>query len=164
MRRGKICLVLVLAMLFNIGAAAAAGMDVTILPEPGDPHVSPDGTILVPVGADAFDSVGLAVSFSGFATGDPYVINILDKNDVSVYPAGGTLPTGNDIIPLHWVVPNDKSQTYTLIATGVGGTELRTKFLTSMAPIAPAPELSTVALMSAGMIGLFGLVRIQRRD
>jgi hypothetical protein len=32
------------------------------------------------------------------------------------------------------------------------------------AGVIPAPELSTVALMSAGMIGLFGLVRVQRKD
>ncbi|VVB94650.1 Uncharacterised protein [uncultured archaeon] len=32
------------------------------------------------------------------------------------------------------------------------------------AGVIPAPELSTVALMSAGMIGLFGLVRVQKRD
>jgi hypothetical protein len=32
------------------------------------------------------------------------------------------------------------------------------------AGVIPAPELSTVALMSAGMIGMFGLVRVQRRN
>ena len=163
MGKGKICLILVLAMLFNVGAAAAAGLDVTILPESGT-HVAPDGTIMVPVGADAYASVGLAIRFGGFAAGDPYAINIVDNNDVPVYPLAGTMSTGNDVIPLHWVVPTDHSKTYTVIATGVGGTELRMKLATSMAPIAPAPELSTVALMSAGMIGLFGLVRIQRKD
>jgi hypothetical protein len=163
MGRGKIVLVLVLAMLFTAGTAAAAGLDVTILPESG-PHVAPDGTIMVPVGADAFNSVGLAVSFGGFAAGNPYTINIVNKNSVPVFTLGGTLPTGNSIIPLHWVVPNDKAQAYTAIATGVNGQTLRMKLATSMAPIAPVPELSTVALMSAGMIGLFGLVRIQRKD
>ncbi len=162
MKRGKLVLVLVLAMLFTAGSAAAGGLDVTILPESG-PHVTSDGTIHVPEGADAYDSVGLAVRFGGFAAGNPYAINIVDKNNVPVYPVAGTLPTGDDIIPLHWVVPNDKSQTYTVIATGVGGTTLRMKLATSMAPIAPAPELSTVALMSAGMIGLLGMVRIQKR-
>ncbi len=32
------------------------------------------------------------------------------------------------------------------------------------AGVIPTPEMSTVALMSAGMIGLFGLVRVQRKD
>lgn len=163
MGRVKTVMVLVLAMLFTAGAAAAGGLEVTILPESG-PHVALDGTVLVPVGADAYDSVGLAVKFGGFASGNPYAINIVDKNNVPAYTLGGTLPTGNDIIPLHWVVPNDKTQTYTVIATGVGGTTLRMKLATSIAPIAPTPELSTAALMSAGMIGLFGLVRIRRRD
>jgi len=163
MGRGKIVLVFVLAMLFTAGAAAAGGLDVTILPESG-PHVSPDGTILVPLGADAFNSVGLAVNFGGFAKGNPYTINIVNKASVPVFTLGGTLPTGNDIIPLHWVVPIDKTQTYTAIATGANGQTLRMKLATSMAPIAPTPELSTVALMSAGMIGLLGLVRSQRRD
>ncbi len=163
MGRRSIVLVLVLAILFTAGAAAAGGLDVTILPESG-PHVASDGTVLVPEGADAYDSVGLAVSFGGFAAGNPYTISIVNKNGVPAYTLGGILPTGNDVIPLHWVVPNDKTQTYTAIATGTNGQTLRLKLATSMAPIAPAPELSTVALVSAGMIGLFGLVRTQRKD
>lgn len=35
---------------------------------------------------------------------------------------------------------------------------------TATAGVVPIPELSTVALMSAGMIGLFGLVRVRRKD
>lgn len=163
MRRGKIVLVLVLAMLFTAGTAAAAGLDVTILPESG-PHVSPDGTINVPEGVDAFNSVGLAVSFGGFALNDPYLISINDQSNNPVYSSGGFLSTGINEIPVHWIVPNDRTKTYTLVATGVGKIALRTKLAMSMAPIAPAPELSTVALMSAGMIGLLGLVRTQRRD
>lgn len=31
-------------------------------------------------------------------------------------------------------------------------------------PISPIPELSTVVLMSAGLLGLFGLARVRRRD
>ncbi|VVB87561.1 Uncharacterised protein [uncultured archaeon] len=158
----RLVMTVVLAMLFMAGTAAA--LDITVLPTSG-PNVKPDGTILVPVGANAFESVGLAAEYNGFVAGkDPYMVQVVRNDGTPMFSVGGKLATGNDVIPINWVVPNDRKHTYTVIATGMSGTTIRQKLVLSMAPVEPVPELSTVVLTSSGVIGLLGLVRMRRKD
>ena len=162
MRKNVIILSIVLIAMFA-GAASAAN-DINILPTIGDPNVAADGTINIPVGSDAYASVGLEVDYTNWpSTGNSnYQVYITDDS-----PGGGIVfDTGIQTFlishaqPIHWLVPSDTTKTYTINANG----RFAKLHASKDAPINPTPELSTGVLMSAGLIGLVGLTRYRRKE
>lgn len=146
-------IVTMLAVLLIAGAASAVA-DIQVLPSvtPGDP-------IIVPVGQDAYSSVGLEVdwidwgctpsakcSYSAYITDDTVGGTVW-----SVGPKDSTVNSWQE--PVHWT-PNDKHD-YSLFANGVKKKLIKTV----QQPIAPVPEIATVGLVGLGLVGLVALRR-----
>lgn len=152
--------VVMLAVLFMVGSANA-GPDIQVLPDTGGDVIN------IPVDGvtNAYALVGLEVDWTGWtgcsaSTPCVYSAVIYDEDGVPVWSASGSQTTSYWIETAdEWVPANDLTKSYTLYADGH-----YKKFLKSVEqPIAPVPEVSTIALTSAGVLGLLGLVRIQRK-
>jgi len=157
-------LVIVFCTIMIFSGTASANSSVEILPTFGDVNVTSDGTIIVPIGQDSFTTVGLSFNYSGFNPNESFAINITrDSDNFDVYNNSGNLgSSGNGTIEIHWV-PID-NQSYTILASGYNNIGKRIFTRTATAPIMPIPELDTIVLLSAGLIGIFGLVRIKRKE
>lgn len=154
MKVTKINAVMLLISVLLMTTNAAAVNEIIIYPVPPSQYISPDGTFQLPVGADAYESIGLAVEFKNFSNGRQYEINITrDSDGATMYFNRSGLQDGNLTVPVGWLVPNDLTQNYTLNATGLRGQgkKLRT---TKTAAINPVPELNTLILTSAGVFGI----------
>ncbi|HWQ96112.1 MAG TPA: cohesin domain-containing protein, partial [Candidatus Methylomirabilis sp.] len=106
----------------------------------------------------------LAEDFVNFNSGDPYNITITRVIDGSVeYNASGTLTGGpKETIQVDWVPQTQGS--YILRSDANTTTQARLVQVINQKVITPIPELSTIALVSAGMLGLIGLVRMRRNS
>ena len=153
--------ILIFALMTGI---TSANPGVEILPPVGDANVTADGTIIVPIGQDSFTSVGLSVNYTGFHPNESYSINITrDSDNSDVWNKTGNLGNASSaLIEVHWV-PID-NQSYTIFASGYNQIGKRIYTQSAVAPIMPVPELSTGVLLSAGLIGILGLVRLKRKE
>ncbi|HWQ96236.1 MAG TPA: NosD domain-containing protein [Candidatus Methylomirabilis sp.] len=105
----------------------------------------------------------LGVDYWNFNATDPYNISITRIDDNStVYIKNGTLKRERKkIIPINWT-PQDTRQ-YLIEAKSNNTVNNRTITVYDFEIVSPIPELSTLALISAGLVGLSGLARIQRK-
>lgn len=158
--RNEIIIAVVLMFLF-MGTASAGSVSI----EPNDE------IIILTVGQDAFDTEGLSVVYEGMSAGSKYsvVIRRGDYNEtgVIVYTVpnfdgtqGPLTTTPNFTQEVHWT-PTDQND-YTIYATGASASGNRR--ISAEALINPVPEISTIVLTSAGILGLIGLTRMRRKD
>ncbi len=158
-------LIMVLAVLLLAGAASA-GSTVTL----------PVDTKNVAIGGSTNFNVVLNTSFQGpgtlnWVTGDPAITATLDggapatsghinvntaKNveqahTLTVAIGSGAVVGQEYIVDINYCHGNGKCEDEEIKARAEG-------------TVIPTPELSTVALMSAGLVGIFGLVRIRRKE
>lgn len=101
----------------------------------------------------------LKVEYTNFNSGDPYDISITAQNGTRVYYDSGTLTgTNPEIIPINWI-PS---------VTGIHIIEVWGRGIIDSTPVSvydsevvpPVPELGTIVLVAAGILGL---VSIRRR-
>ena len=106
----------------------------------------------------------LATDYRNFIAGDPYKINITRISDnLEVFEDSGTLIGGpKQTIPIVWT-PKDTSD-YLVVAKGDTIVASNKITVIDFEVVAPVPELSTIVLMSAGLLGLFGFIRLRRRN
>ena len=150
--RGKIALISVI-LLFGMGSANAAVIDIDI-----------SGTPVVGVSTINI----IKVNFTDFTSDSPYFITVfndtnsdgvLGNGDLQEYKTQGWLvglPVETkyvDWVPqstgLHWVVS--------------GGVNY-TVYVSDSEQTFPVPEMNTIVLTSAGILGLMGLTRMRRKD
>lgn len=165
MNMKKIIIVSVMMTLLMIGSASADPV-INILPSSG-PNVLPDGTIEVPVGSDAFTTIGLSASYTGWVAGNAYSVQVIRDSDGTVvfnHVHSGGLPAANYIAEIHWIPAGDLGQTYTVDAWGITSSGRRTWKVETTAPVNPTPELPTSALMAVGLIGLIGVSKLRRKN
>lgn len=105
----------------------------------------------------------LAENFMNFNAGDEYKITVTRVSDGTVeYNASGTLTGGaSEIIDIDWTPQTQGA--YILRSEAGTVTESKTVQVINQKVVTPIPELSTIALVSAGLIGLIGIGRVQRR-
>ncbi len=107
----------------------------------------------------------LKVKFSNFSRDDKYVINIFNdtnnngsldfSEDEIVYTQNGTLNGSQEqIIPVNWTP--ESTGKHWVVASGGRYIEV---FVTDIKPLSPIPELATIVLVGAGMIGLMAVRR-----
>lgn len=156
----KVIAVLLL-LLSTAGLAGAAPATVTVSPLSQDISVGGTGTYTLTLNTPYVGTVSLA-----WNTGSPDVLASIDgatfgqTGSVTFTNTGGSTTHTLDVTPVSGVTIGTE---YDIdISHSQGGSA--TVKATATAGVVPIPELSTVALMSAGMVGLFGLVRIQRKD
>lgn len=106
----------------------------------------------------------LAEDFMNFALADPYTITITRVSDgvVEFSESGTLLGSPKQTIAIDWI-PKAKGD-YILRSEANTIAETRTVLVINQKVISPVPELSTLILLSAGLFGLFGLSRRQRKD
>lgn len=106
----------------------------------------------------------LAEDFMNFTPGDPYNITITRiADDVVEFNKSGTLlGLPKQTIAINWI-PKTKGD-YILRSEANTMVETRTVQVINQKVISPVPELSTLVLLSAGLLGLFGLSKRQRKD
>lgn len=162
-RRALALMAIILLMAGTIGIASATDVAepaIVILPDSGD-DVTPDGTILVPINQDAFESIGLSVQYYNFDPGNPYAIFVVDSDGVVVYnhEHPGGLPTGEDLIEVHWIVGSDLEEEYTITAEGWTTNGRRVTYVQETAPIEPIP---VSPLVLTGFLATVGIVTWRR--
>ena len=116
------------------------------------------GPLVVGISAKDF----LAADYRNFNINDPYNITITRLSDgFEEFSTDGVLAGGSkQTIPIDWK-PLTKGN-YRVVAKS-DTTIAAKETLVDMEIVSPIPELSTLALMSAGLIGLFGLTGWNRR-
>jgi len=93
----------------------------------------------------------------------------ITKSGILVYNNTGLLKgLSIEKIPINWEPVEDGN--YTLTATGIGVDfsieipSIIAVYSSKSIPISPVPELSTILLTSAGLIGVLGLARMKRKE
>ncbi len=100
----------------------------------------------------------LKVEYTNFKSGDPYNISITAPNGTRVYYDNGTLKgTYLEIIPINWT-PSSIGN-HTIEAWGRGMIDSTPVYLYDSEVVSPVPELGTIVLVVAGMLGLIGMRR-----
>jgi len=104
----------------------------------------------------------LAEDFMNFSTGDPYSITITRVIDgvVEFNKSGTLMGLNKETITLDWIPTTQGS--YILRSNANTTADARIVKVINQKVISPIPELSTIALVSAGLIGLLGLVSRRR--
>jgi len=101
------------------------------------------------------------VGYNNFSSGDAYNISVYYPNGTLAKFTSGTLSGANiEIIPVDYV-PSVKGD-HNVIAYGngiVGTTEI---IASDSEPVPVVPELSSIVLLSAGLVGLIGIRRFKR--
>jgi hypothetical protein len=111
----------------------------------------------IPVIGHATDKI-LNVEYTNFNSGDPYNISIKAPNGTRVYYNSGTLTgTNQEIISIKWT-PRSKGN-HTIEAWGRGMINSTPVFIYDSEVVAPVPELETIVLVTAGILGLIGIRR-----
>jgi len=105
----------------------------------------------------------LAEDFMNFSAGDPYMITVIKVADGTVeYNASGTLVGDpKQTVKVAWV-PKTMGA-YLLRSEANTTADTKIVQVINQKVISPVPELSTIVLVSAGLIGLFGLAGRRRR-
>ncbi len=127
----------------------------------GTPDVKINITGIPVVGQNA--NAVLKADYTNFAFNDIYLIVIHNKTNQVVYNQVGRLSgMPKETIQVNWT-PKENG-THLVTASGVGITFEDLIIVSDSAVISPIPELPTLVLMSAGLLGLFGLVRWRRMN
>lgn len=102
--------------------------------------------------------------FMNFSAGDPYMITITKVTDGSVeFNTSGTLQgLAKETIKVDWI-PQSMGA-YILRSEANTTADARIVRVINQKVISPIPELSTIALVSAGLLGLIGLARKRRNS
>jgi len=110
----------------------------------------------------------IKVNFTNFSLNNPYFITVfndtngngeLDFTDITEYEKNGRLQgLPYQIISVDWIPAS--TGLHWVDAGGV----INRVFVSDTKPVYPVPELSTIALTSAGILGLIGLTRMRRND
>ena len=151
---------IMLATLFLIGTASAAVVDVTTTGAT-DPVT---GAYIIPVnGASAFASVNLQAEYSGWVLPGTYNITVRAGNEDPNGAIVWQIPTQSMLFsaftePILWVPTTNGL--YTVYANGIQLGKIRS----AVQVVNPTPEMSTGVLMSAGLIGLVGMIRYRRKE
>jgi len=96
------------------------------------------------------------VEYANFKSGDPYNISIKDPNGTRVYYDSGNLKKKNpQIIPIKWK-PRSRGN-HTIEAWGRGMINSNPVYIYDSEVVSPVPELETIILVSAGMLGLIAI-------
>jgi len=124
------------------------------------------GTFTVTLNTDSYDNGTME-----YDTGNDYLLAQLINNSVSTtYNRTGSIdfdmPEGSDEISFTLnVKPISGITCHTPYDVDVSFLNINGKVKAmATASTVPIPELSTIALMSAGLLGLLGLVRLQRKE
>jgi len=106
----------------------------------------------------------LAEDFINFNSGDPYNITITRvTGGVVEYNATGTLTGGpKQTLKVNWTPQTIGA--YILRSDAATVTETKVVQVINQKVISPIPELSTMILVSAGLLGLFGLARKRKNS
>jgi hypothetical protein len=100
----------------------------------------------------------LNVEYTNFNSGDPYNISITAPNGTRVYYDSGTLTgTSLEIIPMNWIPSNTGN--HTIEAWGRGMIDSTPVYIYDSEVVAPVPELETIVLVTAGILGLIVIRR-----
>lgn len=162
MGRNPILALAALVMLLSTASLASAqGSNLIVDPLEQKIHVGSSGTY----------DLTLETTYTGAAsllwdTDDDLVVASINglafakSGKLDFTSTGGVQTFKLEAKPLSGVTIGEYHDIYISFSQG-GSTRAKAA---ATAGVIPAPELSTIALMSAGMIGLFGLVRVQRRD
>lgn len=152
-------IVLIAVILFSAMGSANAEPNVTI-------NIS--GTPIV--GESTIDIIN--VNFTDFNKSDTYYITVfndtngnltLDNNDQIENYQTGLLEGGTEqIIPVNWTPQS--TGLHWVDALGASRSSRRGVFVSDTKEIYPVPELATLILTSAGILGLIGLTRMRRKD
>ena len=164
MNKKFILVIIVLAAIVTSAAGEYINPSVTI--DTGTAVVNDEGVILIPVDKWADTEVGLRVIYENWGTNSNYSVTIREEDTgVIVYSQPnddgtlGTMPsTPNYIHNVHWMPTEIKE--YVIYTEGQRKLVVRT----AENPINITPELSIIALTSAGILGLIGLTRMRRKD
>ncbi len=101
------------------------------------------------------------VEYTNFSSGDDYNISVYYPNGTLANYTSGTL-TGADpeIIPVDYTPPVIGN--YTVNASGRGMVDSKPVDAYDSKPVEVVPELATIALVSAGILGLIGIRRYKK--
>jgi hypothetical protein len=162
MGRNLILATVALVMLVTtVSLASAAPSTLVVNPLMQDIHVGSSGTYVL-----TLDTPFVGAATLSWDTDSPLVdagINGMTPAQTGSYAftsTGGIQTFTLEAKPLSGVTVGAEHDI--LVSFSQGGSI--TAKASATAGVIPTPEMSTVALMSAGMIGLFGLVRVQRKN
>ncbi len=111
------------------------------------------------IGTSTGDS--LKIEYRNFSLNDPYNILIIAPNGTKVYYDSGNLSgISKEIIPINWT-PSSTGN-YTIEAWGRGMIDSTPVYVFDSEVVSPVPELGTIVLLAAGMLGLIGIRRRYR--
>jgi hypothetical protein len=161
MGRTKIIATVALVMLLSTAMIASAGSTVAVNPLNQNINIGSTGTYTLTLDTTYTGPASLKWDAdSAFVVASINGQPLAQTGTYSFTSTGGVQTFTLEAKPLSGVTVG--TETDILVAFSQGGSI--TAKASASAGVIPAPELSTVTLMSAGMIGLFGLVRIKRRD
>jgi hypothetical protein len=99
----------------------------------------------------------LKVEYTNFISGDAYNVSITFNGTQVYYDSGNLTGTSPEIIPINWTASSTGN--HTILAWGSGMVDSTPVHICDSTVIAPIPELATIILAGAGMIGLIGIRR-----
>ena len=165
MKKMNILIVAVLLTLFTVAGASAeprGTVDIT-----STAVIDPvTGAYILTTGEDAYTAYNLMAQYNNFPVPVQFGIQVregqYDMSGAIVYeiPMSSSLaPTFN--VPIHWIpTAAQHGHIYTIWASGNAlGT-----FKTAAQLAQPTPELSSGVLVSAGLLGLVGMIRYRRKE
>jgi hypothetical protein len=128
-------------------------------PEPKIPSVFVHVTGVGVIGTNIMNIA--TVEYSNFSSGDAYNISVYYPNGTLAKFTSGTLSGANiEIIPVDYVPIVTGDHNVTAYGNGIiGSTEI---LASDSAPVPVVPELSTLVLLSAGLVGLIGIRRYKK--
>jgi hypothetical protein len=99
----------------------------------------------------------LKVEYTNFSYGDAYNVSITFNGTQVYYESGNLTGTSPEIIPINWTASSTGN--HTILAWGSGMVDSTPVHIYDSTVVAPIPELATIILTGAGMIGLIGIRR-----
>ncbi len=99
----------------------------------------------------------LKVEYTNFSSGDAYNVSITFNGTQVYYESGNLTGTSPEIIPINWTASSTGN--HTILAWGSGMVDSTPVHIYDSTVVAPIPELATIILAGAGMIGLIGIRR-----
>ncbi len=144
-------------------SATATVTVITVAPTAKRPTEIIDNMTGIPVVNESTVNI-LAEDFMNFTLGDQYTITITRVSDgVEEFNKSGTLMgLPKETIAIDWI-PKVKGD-YILRSEANTMAESRLVLVINQKVVSPVPELSTIVLLSAGLLGLFGLSKRQKKD
>jgi len=131
----------------------------TVTPLPPEPKVKVQVTGVGVVGVNIMNIA--KVEYKNFSSGDAYNMSVYYPNGTLAKYTSGTLSgVSTEIIPVDYVPEVIGDHNVTAYGNGIVGSTAITA--TDSAPVPVVPELSTIVLLSAGLVGLIGIRRYKK--